>query len=306
MSLAENKTKNRRWFIPILLTILFICSMVLNFMLMNQRQEEVLVIQHRTDTLRVEQNTLEENVKQKIAALEVFKGKNKILNGLIDEGTTKLSKLEEEAVTLRGEAKGSDQKKNELALKLVELDKTTKEFLAKINALIAQNKTLKGEKDSLSTGLANTNKDKSDLQEKVDIASVVKVEYLNVTTLKKKLLNKKMEPTSSAWLVSQIKSCFSIMPNPLAAQGSKVISLRITAPNGKVLVNTVSGSGTFKNEAGEAIQFTGSKTIKYTGTKLDQCIDYDAPPNSAFDAGIYQVEVYLDGVLTAKSEVKMK
>jgi hypothetical protein len=265
-----------------------------------------VITQHHTDTLVVENGVPEEHLRQKIADLEKYKGKSKALDLLIEEVTIKLKQLEEEAQTLIDESKGNDQKRNELHAKLADLDETAKQLLSPIEVLLTQNKTLKKKKLLLSADLYFTEQDKSDLQETINECGIIHIEYMNVTTLKKKLLGKKMIPSSSAWQVSRIRTCFRIMDNPLATPGSKVIFLRIVSPDSTVLVNAPSGAMKFKDRAGKIIEYTGELTIHYTGELSDQCIDYTAPYTASFNKGKYKVEVYMDGVLMASSSAELK
>jgi hypothetical protein len=85
-----------------------------------------------------------------------------------------------------------------------------------------------------------------------------------------------------------------------------MVTLRIVDPQGKTLGDVVRGSGTFVSEVGDTLQYTYHKSINYTGTKLDQCLDYNTPEKLALGKGSYSVELYLDGVLRSSTPLILK
>jgi hypothetical protein len=305
MERDSRETKSLKGII-ILLTIILIASIGINFMLLSMKNKVETIVQHTTDTLIVNRNSLADEVKLKIAALETYKGKNAALDKVIREAVTKVEKMEAEIDLLNRSSRSEEEKNAALGKKTAELNKISEDYLKRIDLLVAHNHILKKKNDSLSTNLKEVNDDKAHLANKINIASTLKIEYLTVTPLKKRFLSKKLESTESAWLVSAFKTCFSIMDNSLAAPGKKAIHIRILTPENQVMGNTVSTAGTFKNAEGELLQYTESKTIDYTGTKSDQCMEYTTSGSTAFPTGTYRVEVYLDGVLSSNLSIVLK
>jgi hypothetical protein len=275
-------------------------------MLLGMKNKTETVVKHTTDTLVVNRNSLADQVQAKIAELEVYKGKNATLDKVIHEAVTRVQNMEEEINELNRSSHSDEEKSAGLSKKMMELNKISEDYLRRIDLLVAHNHLLKKKNDSLSTNLKEVNADKIHLADKVNIASALKIEYLNVTPLKKRFLSKKLESTESAWLVTAFKTCFSIMDNPLAQTGKKIIHIRILTPENKVMGNSVSSAGTFKNAEGELLQYTESKTVDYTGTKSDQCMEYTESGSTAFPTGTYRVEVYLDGVLSSNLSIVLK
>jgi hypothetical protein len=308
MSVPESKKADNRQsrIILILITVFLIGSIGLNFFFYSKSGEVVVITQHRTDTLVVENNTLEMSVKNKIAELESYRGKTKSLDQLITQGEARLSKLGEEAIALRAASEGDEKKTKEYEKKRNELDKISSQLLGQIEILVTKNRTLKKKNDSLSVGLSETNHDKTLLADKVKKASTLQIEYVKVTALKKKMLSKKMEETSSAFMVSQINTCFQILENSVATQGPRTITLRILDPQGKTLGDVVKGSGTFVSAVGDTLQYTSHKSINYAGAKSDQCMDYATPEKRTLGKGSYSVEIYLDGVLRSSTPLVLK
>jgi hypothetical protein len=305
MENEKKEQKNNKGLI-ILLTVLLIGSIGANFLLWNEKNKITTETQVKIDTLVINNTNLEVDVKSKVAELEVFRGKNDSLNHVIDQGVTKITSMEGEIATLKKQARGNAGKKKELDAKVAELNKLTEEYLERIDQLVTENKLLKKDNDDLTTNLTKANADKTDLQGKVDVASVLRTEYVKVTPMKKKLIGDKMDETSMARKVIKVESCFSVMDNKVAPVGKKTAYMRIVAPNGKVVGGPESYSGKFKNSKGEDTQFTVSKDIDYTGAKVDLCLDYNAPSKDMFVPGSYTVEIYVDGTLTSTVGVTLK
>jgi|GEM_PF-1532482 hypothetical protein len=300
----EDKKNNKAPLI--IVSILLVGSLIGNFMLWNKKNEVETVMQTKVDTLVINNANLESDVKSKVAELESFRGKNDSLNKVIDQGVSKITAMEGEIATLKKQAKGNSAKKKELDAKIAELNKLTEEYLERIDQLVTENKLLKKENDDLTTNLTKANADKTDLEGKVNTASVLRTEYVKVSPMKKKFMSDKLDETSMAKKVIKFSACFSVMDNKIAPAGKKTLYLRIVAPDGKVVGGPEASSGKFKNSKGEDIQFTVSKDIDYANTKLDECLEYNEPDKEKFSPGSYTVEVYVDGTLTSTVGVTLK
>jgi peptidoglycan hydrolase CwlO-like protein len=301
----ENKEKSNKSLVMIL-AVLLLGSIATNFFLYMKKEDVKTVMQEKIDTLYVNNNNLESDVKSKVAELQAFRGKNDSLNKVIDEGTAKINAMEGEINTLKKQAKGNAAKKKELDAKVAELNRLTEEYLERIDQLVTENNLLKKENEDLTTNLSKSNEEKTQLQSKVTTASVLKTEYVKVSPMKKKLMSDKMDVTSIAKKVIKFESCFSVMDNKIAPTGKKTVYMRIVAPDGKVVGSPTANSGKFKAVTGEDTQYTVSKDIDYTGAKQDICLDYDEPNKGMFSPGNYTVELYVDGTLTSTQGVTLK
>lgn len=298
----ENKSKS----LVMILAVLLLGSIAGNIFLYMKHQETKTVMQEKIDTLYINNNNLESDVKSKVAELQVFRGKNDSLNKVIDEGTAKITAMEGEINSLKKQAKGNAAKKKELDAKVAELNRLTEEYLERIDQLVTENNLLKKENEDLTTNLSKSNEEKTQLQSKVTTASVLKTEYVKVTPMKKKLIGGNMDVTSIAKKVIKFESCFSVMDNKVAPTGKKTVYMRIVAPDGKVVGSPAANSGKFKLVTGEDAQFTVSKDIDYNGSKQDLCLDYEEPEKGKFSPGSYTVEIYVDGTLTSTQGVTLK
>jgi hypothetical protein len=299
----ENQKKGKKYLVIILIALL-LGSVVTDFMLWSKKNQVITVIQHKTDTLIVEQNALKEKIKSRSAELQVFKGRSKELDKLVAQGTVRITQLEEEIAGMGTPEPGDDAKRKELERKIAELNKVDKIYLREIEKLLNEGYVYKKQKDSLVTKLTKTNEDRFDLQDKVDVAGALKVEYLVITPMKKKVLRAKEESTTSAWLVNSFRTCFTILDNKLAPVGKRTAYVRIVSPEGKVVGWTATGK--FRSGGGNDIQFTTTKVFQFSGARQNLCLDYIANSADKFPAGKYIVEVYMDSGLATSGSVYLK
>ena len=306
--MEDNTTKeNQMNRMPVLvLAFLLVLSLAGNLMLWSGKNALEKEMLSRVDTLAVSNSNLEEEVKSKVSELEVFRGKNDSLNKVIDEGITKISSMEKEISLLKKQAKGNASRKKELESKIAELNKMTDEYLERIDHLMTENQLLKKDNEELTSNLVKANASKSELQSKVNMASLLRTEYVKVTPLKKRFMSEKLEETSMAKKVIRINACMSVLENKLASPGKKTVYLRIIAPDGKVAGNPTASSGKFTLSNGNDQQYTAKKEIDYVGAKTDVCLQYEEPNKGTFSPGNYSVEIYIDGQITSTVGVTLR
>jgi hypothetical protein len=159
---------------------------------------------------------------------------------------------------------------------------------------MVENQRLRLDSASLATNVESLTKN---LQSTVATASVLKAEYIKISTFKKKGSGKYVT-TALAKRTNKIETCFSILENKIAKTGDKNIYLRIVEPGGKVLGSGNSGSSTFKvNGSGEEMLYSASKISNYNNDRVDLCMDFEQEERNLVP-GNYIIEVYIDGTLS--------
>lgn len=172
---------------------------------------------------------------------------------------------------------------------LVAQDKEIERLKVLNDSLMVENTDLKHEKNELAENIRNLNESKSQLEEKVAMASRLKVEGMQIFAVSSK--GKERQETFKNRHVDQLKIQFDIAENRVAPIEGKEILVKITAPDGQVIFDVASGSGTFVFE-GREMFYTAKKDILFD--RNSQSLTFLYRKGSDYDIGKHQVEVYTD------------
>jgi len=259
--------------------------------------------------------------------LDEMKSDNVELNALIEEQKGQLSKQKDKISGLLW-TKG---KLNEAKKEIAALEQMGAQYLAEVtqlkeeNALLAEaNFNLTEEKAVLTQRVARTSeeneeliakrveledynkelsKERDFLSNKVNVASVVKVNNLIGTGYK---VNKKgaLAKRKYAKYVDRISVCFTTEANLVTDQEEEEFYLRIIDPLGETMVIEDLGSGILVNADGESIRYTNVGTVDYANSSKQVCLDWE--PSMRFPKGIYEVEVYNKGFKAGEGSFRLK
>jgi len=157
------------------------------------------------------------------------------------------------------------------------------------DSLLVENTDLKMEKNELSQNIRNLSDSKSALEEKVALASQLKLDGVRIFAVTSK--GKERESQFKNRHVDQLKVQFRILENRVAPIEGKDIMIKITAPDGKVIFDVASGSGTFVFE-GREMFFTAKKEILYD--RNSQSLTFMYQKGNDYALGKHTIEVYAD------------
>ncbi len=271
---------------------------------------------------------LEKDYYQALSDLEEMRGSNEELNNLIEkqQGELTAQKTRIDKLLRDNRNLGSARKQ------IKDLNAKAQEYLAQINQLTQENELLTAEnaelsetKQVLETSLRQTQQaadslgsvssqlasekeeleaTKEQLAKKVNIASVVKVNSVDVKGLKIRS-NGKTTEKRNADNIDQIQVCFNTTENDVTVPGAELYFIRIVDPNGVTLSIESLGSGTFQNNAdGQTYPYTRTAEIAYDNDVQQVCSIW--APGQAFSAGDYTIEVYNKGYLAGSSSFELK
>ena len=296
----QNSNKN----LIILFLILLLGSIGFNVYQYTSGKQDHEEMQGRIDTVYIEKQKVQAELEITSADLEKYKGVSDSLDNVVGEQQKQLQELEQKIKNLKVAAKKDASKKKELEDAIADYKQKYDAALEKIDQLITENNMLKNQNAELTTNVQSLTEEKTNLQQKVNTAALVKTEYLKIKTLKKKALGDGFAETSLAKKVDKFNICFTLLDNKLASSGDKPIHVRIIGPDKKVLHQVV---GTFKRaDNNEDVEFTNTLFVEYKNDgKKDVCVDY-SDSNGTFPSGNYTVEVYVDQVLSARGGVVLK
>ena len=299
-STTNKKEKDNR--LVIILGILLGISIVGNIYLLNRSKtaEGKVIEEHaQVDSLNSFKLALENDFEAMTFELDQFKGKNIQLDSLLEKANSDIAKQKQKIDKLVKENKDIDLLRRQFA----EMKAIRDGYRQQIDQLIKENKELRFANINLSQEVDDLNKTKKDLSQKVELASVLKAESINVKALREKGKGK-LEVTEKAKRVSRISTTFVVAENKVAPKGEREVVLRILKPDGYVLTDQNNASGTFTKEDGRSSEFTLRKKIQYNNNREEVVFDWDQLEE--LKAGLYISEIYLDGKLMGNYKFNLK
>jgi len=208
---------------------------------------------------------------------KVSRGKIKELEQRLELSTRLNSQYEEEIAVLR--------EQNEL-------------LTGQVDSLIVNETELKGANQSL---LQQRDAAKQELDETREIASVLKTRNLLIYNARR---NKDVEGLSfRRYALRDLKVCFTIMENPLAASGQKEVYLVFENPDGTINTNDQSGQFRF---GGANRTYSASATVAYNNIATDLCIQFVRPEDFEYQKGPQYLSLYADGNLIGQGSFTVK
>jgi myosin heavy subunit len=260
----------------------------------------------RVDSITNLKNMLAQNVQEITNELSDFKGKNEELDKLLVSANKSIEAKEIKIIKLINQ--NASLKKIQKELKSLRALKN--KTLARINDLEKQNQNLTKENELLKSDNAelhqlveNLQSENQELERKVDIASVLKVQNISVVTEKKTKSGKYSKSTRSKstdrFLVS-----FDLVENKVTEKGPKKLYIKITDPKG-IMIETAS-SGFFSNP-GDNISTPYSKmeTVEYNNSeqKVTIPIEFERPDHVK---GSYKIDFFCEGYFCGTKKVILK
>ena len=297
ITMSENKNKTN-----LILVIFLLLSVGFNIYQYSAKNTIVTESKNERDSLITARVDIEKELNETYSELNQYKGENARMDSLLSKANTDLQSYENKIASLLKSESNKDQLNKKLIEELKEIKKLRDQYLEKIDNLLAENSKLKKDNSDLNTKVEQISKD---LQNTVNTASVLRVEYLNISTLKKKY-NDKYAPTLLAKRTNKFDICFTVLENKIAKSGPRTIYLRLISPNGRVIGDRAQGSGSFNDtKSNSQLQFTLSKSLDYSNTNSNLCMTWESA-GEKYDVGIYTAEIYIDGVFSSSKTIELR
>ena len=159
----------------------------------------------------------------------------------------------------------------------------------------------KKEINMLNSEISTITKSKSELKNKVNIASKLSLNSVLVYGITRS--GKELKNSFRSRQITKIKVDIEIGENEIAPVEVINVIIRIIKPDNNVLYDISKGSGSFKFNKRE-IFYTTRREILFN--KKSQKLKFEYLKDIEFKAGIYNVEVYTENYMIGKSEFIIK
>ncbi len=304
----ETTNNNRKRTVTIaiaIIVLLLIFNGVVYYLDYREKQElEAEINSKNTELLQTydQLNKISTELEQKIQEIEK-------LGGDVTELQQAKAELEAEREQLTRSASIAQRRYNEIREKvqgyetlLKQKDQELVKLRSLSDSLYAENTTLKTTQNQLTDSLNRLAKNRQELNQKVAIASRLKAENIQIIAVNKRGKEREDEEYRDRQ-IQQLKIRFNLADNPVAPIESKDIMMRVIDPNGNVLFDVATGSGTMMIDNREEF-FTAKQEILFDNTRQQLSFQYEK--ESDYEEGIYNVELYADGYLIGNDSFKVK
>jgi cell division protein FtsB len=305
MSQEENKKGNNLIFILIILALLG----VIGYLLFNNNQKSTK-IEEQEKSIILKDDSLQTKLSE-LEALQVqftsLQAQSAELGLSNDSLAAKISELDKAIVSLKNGNAVNMRKlnaqiegyKKDLADKEAEIIKLREENVGLKSSI----DTLNQQKMSMNDSISNLKNVRSDLQQKYELASILKAENLTATVINakgKELIEKEYKAKN----IDKMKITFTLGENKVAPKTKKVIYLQVIEPSGAPLFDSSLGGGFFNTSDGKEVPFTEKQNIDFSNT--NQPVSFTYSKGSEYKIGTYTLKVWQDGNLIGTTTLIVK
>lgn len=243
-------------------------------------------------------------LKQKLDSLLVEHEKVKVEYGqLADSLVNKDSVIQADATEIR-RLLDTEWEYYKVKKKLSQLQVVAQGYVKQIDSLYRVNETLSQENVSIKKDLKDLRKENEQIQNdrkvltgKVEIAAVLKAVNMEASGIRVLGNGEKEVTTDKVQRVDQVRVCFTIGENAIAAPGKKDIYIRIARPDQEILIKGRLDEFSFEYQ-GERLQYSMMQTIDYENRAVDLCVYWKKEYSSQeMTAGLYHVDIFCENAI---------
>jgi chromosome segregation ATPase len=301
--MENNEKKSGNKIFTVLSVLFALLSAFLGYQLYTQKNTTQIIIQEK-EKLTGDFETTKSELAEVQKAFDGLQTNNKQLQSELD---AKKEQLEDLGIQLQ-KYKGNSAVIAKLRKEIELLKGSLQKYVATIDSLNVVNKALNEENTEVKTNLAaekgKTEQLSAEKKQLIDIGSKHKIYELFADAIKQKGKDKEIS-TTKAKRVDKIRACFILGENKIAKAGELNIFLKITAPDGQVLVTSKDESNMF-TARGEKQYYSAKKSVNYSNKSMDMCMYFTKKESEKLKDGSYKVDVFIDGENVGSSSFDLR
>lgn len=144
---------------------------------------------------------------------------------------------------------------------------------------------------------------KDELQRQIDLAKILRAENIKLSVLDKKD-KEKVDDDYKAKKIDRVKVVFNFADNKVAQIETKTVYLRFLSPEGAIINNKESGSGTFTSAEGVELPYTVKQDVLFDNRQTP--ITFVYLKGYEYVPGTYKIELYTEGYLIGNTSMIVK
>ncbi|MEP1086582.1 hypothetical protein [Algoriphagus sp.] len=287
----EKKDQGKNIIIIVLILLVIISGIKLytDYVDRTKKSEEILLLSTENNDLNKRLDSVTYQLDLRIQEIEKLGGDVKSLeevrDQLIAERNTSRQRSSSEIMALNEKIKSYNGM-------IVEKDQEILELRAMNQQLFTENQDLKTTQAEIEEEVAQLNLQKEDLQAKVTVASMLKVENIEIAAVNSK--GKERVETTKDFRnrqIERIKVSFNIADNKVAEKGPRNIYVQVLAPNSQPIFDVAKGSGTFMIQGKEQF-YTVKQDVIFDNTEQELTFFYEK--GSDYVSGDHLVKIFVD------------
>ena len=283
----EQKPKKRFWSpLSIIMLLLVILVGTMTWLYIDQK----MTTQEITNELQAEKDSLQSELVDISTEYDSLKTTTDTLNTKLNLEQRRVDNLLSELQNIKAT---NYRRIKELSDEVNTLREIAQSYVRQIDSLnrankklMAENIRVKEEMEEVQDTKEQLEKEKENLTETVQKASVLRTENINAIPI-----NKRGKEKNRVDKIDKIKVCFTLEENVVAEPGDRYIYMRIASPPDDFIL-TNSEDNLFEYE-GKQIIYTARRPIEYTGKSMDLCMFFDS--QGELKPGEYEVYLFADG-----------
>lgn len=296
----ENKSGGKGKLIAIVVLLLLLLAMtVYLFTQLNSANSKVEATKTTLDSTKASLQAANTSIDTLTTELADQLRQIQELGGDTAELNKQLVQLKRDLRSARG-ARAGDLKK------IAMLTEQIQDYLEDLKRKDEEISTLKQERESIfqdnqklrsniatrDDSLAKLSVVQKELDEKVRLAQILRVEKAEVTAIDRKGKERKEDRYRNS-RVDKIKVAFSFADNKVAKVETKDVYLRVLEPDGATLSDPGLGGGTMRTKDGKDIPYTFKQGILFDNSKTTNAFVWGK--GSEYKSGLHSVEIWCEG-----------
>lgn len=296
-----SKNENGKNILIIVLIILVVISgikLYMDHVDKSRKSEEILILSEENNDLNRRIDSMTYQLDLRIQEIEKLGGDVKALEEireqLIAERNSDKKRTSQEIAALNQRISSYSKTIQEKDAEILQLREINQQ-------LYAENEGLKSTQSQIEEEVVKLNMKQQELQEKVNVAAVLKAENIVVAAVNSR--GREREDGFRDRQIEKLKISFNIADNKVAEHGNRDIYVQVIAPNNQPIFDIAKGSGTFTIDGREEF-YTAHQDLFFNNTK--QALTYYYEKGSKYTSGTYEVRIYADGYQIGSSSFEVK
>ncbi|MEY2704004.1 MAG: hypothetical protein RL407_66 [Bacteroidota bacterium] len=296
MSDIGEKEKSNPWqgkqvllLVLILLLLISGIKVYTDYLDQQEKKAELLALTSENNSLTLRLDSVSTQLQRRIQELEELGGDVRELLALKDQLSLELNSTNQRSAQ---EIKALNQKISSLSEILLQKDEEIKALRENNQVLRSENSRLKSTQTEIEGEVAELSKQKERLQQKVDLAAALKIDYIQISAINGRG-KEKVEASGkySNRQISTLKIEYSLAENAVSDKGIRKIYLQVLGPNKQVIFDVAKGSGTFVLDGKEQF-YTARQEVYYDNSR--QSLVFLFEKGSPFSLGTYEVKLFIE------------